>query len=832
MASLSNQSRITREIFKSPVLLVLIFVIAMLSVELCLMAILEYIPSFPGIIKALIDCTILLFLLTPILYFFIFRPMISYVTDRIRTEEDLRNEKNFSENIIQTANVIIIGLNSAGEINIVNKEAEKITGYTFEELKGKNWFDLLVPITNYPQVREEFIALTQSGRVQSTFENPILTKSGTERYISWQNGLLQTDREKIGTISFGIDITERKMAEKALKESEEKYRTLLEFAPDAFFQGDSKGNFILVNDKAIELTGFLQKDLLSMNMSDLFSADIKKDKPLRYDLLKIGKTIIIEREIIKKTGERIPVEMNSKVMPDGTFQCFMRDLTERKQTEVKLRESEELHRLLADNANDVIWTMSLDGRFTYVSPSVERLRGYTVAEVMQQSLYEALTPESAAIAQSQLTMSFKTLSEGKRLPASRIEFEQPCKNGTTVWTEATTSGIFDATGNFIGLLGVTRDITDRRQAEELLKTSEERSRQLIANSFDMIVLLDSNGIQHFVSESCEKILGYRPEELINIPVIEQMIHPDDQKKLISEFQDAVNIGQGGTQYRHRHKNGGWVHLEAFGTNQLKNPAIQSFVLNVRDITERKKAEKALEDSKARLHELNVTKDKFFSIIAHDLKSPFHSILGFSNVLARQMQKKDYEGIEKYAGAIQHASQRAMDLLMNLLEWARSQSGRMEFRPEYFEIVSLINHVAKTLNDDVQQKSITILMNIPLSASIFADRNMISTILRNLFTNAIKFTNPGGKIVLTASQNPDELIISISDNGVGIDKNAIAKLFRIGESYKKFGTQNERGTGLGLILCKEFVEKHGGEIWVESKKGKGSVFCFTIPVRNN
>jgi len=831
MASLNNQSRITKEIYKSPVRLVLIFVVAMLFVELFLMVILEFIPPFPGIIKALIDCTILLILLTPILYFFIFRPMINYIIDRNRTEEDLRNAKDFQKNLLQTANVIVIGLNTAGEINMVNEEAEKITGYTFEELEGKNWFDLLIPIENYPQVREEFIALTQSGRASSTFENPILTKSGTERFISWQNGIVPADVGKMGTISFGIDITERKKAEEALKESEEKYRTLLEFAPDAFFQGDFNGNFILVNEKAIELTGYSHEELLSMNMSDLFSADIIKDKPLRYDLLKTGNTIIKERDIIKKTGERIPVEMNSKVMPDGTFQCFMRDFTERKRTEVKLRESEELHRLLADNVNDVIWTMSLEGRFTYVSPSVEKLRGYTVEEVMQQSLNEALTPESVAIAQSHLTMSFKTLSEGKPLPESRLEFEQPCKDGSTVWTEATTSGIFDTTGKFIGILGVTRDITGRKRAEELLKASEERFRQLIANSFDMIVLLDSNGIQHFVSESCEKILGYRPDELMNIDVIEKMIHPDDQEKLISEFKDAVNIGQGGTQYRHRHKNGGWVHLEAFGTNQLKNPAIQSFVLNVRDITERKKVEKALEESKTRLHELNATKDKFFSIIAHDLKSPFHSILGYCNILIKEIQKKDYEGIEKYTGIIQLASSRAMSLLMNLLEWARSQSGSIEFHPEYFETVSLINEVTKSLNDSFQQKSISISIKTPATTKAFADRNMIGTILRNLISNSIKFTNPGGTIIISANQNSDELIIIVSDNGVGISEIAIDKLFRIDESYKKIGTHNEIGTGLGLILCKEFVDKHKGKIWVESKEGEGSTFSFSIPNQN-
>jgi len=368
------------------------------------------------------------------------------------------------------------------------------------------------------------------------------------------------------------------------------------------------------------------------------------------------------------------------------------------------------------------------------------------------------------------------------------------------------------------------------QIEAFKEDSEEKFKQLLKNSFDMIVLLDSNGIQHYVSDSCENILGYKTEELINIPVVEQMIHPEDQEKTMLAFRDIIeNSANGGTQYRHLHKNGSWVYLEAFGTNQINNPFIKSVILNVRDITERKKTEQLLKENETRLKELNAIKDRIFSIIAHDLKSPFNNIFGFSNILADQLHKKDFDGLEKYATFIQNSSKKALDLLTSLLEWSRSQTGRNKFNPEYFELVTIINEVTELFKDSATQKSITIIKELPKNISVFADKAMASCILRNLLSNAIKFTNSHGEIRISAKQNEDHLLVSVADNGVGMKKEAINKLFQIENSYSTLGTQQEVGTGLGLLLCKEFIEMHGGDIWVESKIGKGSIFNFTIPV---
>ncbi len=230
-----------------------------------------------------------------------------------------------------------------------------------------------------------------------------------------------------------------------------------------------------------------------------------------------------------------------------------------------------------------------------------------------------------------------------------------------------------------------------------------------------------------------------------------------------------------------------------------------------------------------LSESNAEKDKFFSIIAHDLKSPFNAILGFSDLLEHQVKEKEYDRIEEYTKLIKQSSKSAMDLLMNLMDWSRAHTGKMEFKPEHIKLNELVEESENLFHGLLLQKKISITLNIPDNTVVYADKNMIRTVLRNLISNAIKFSHPDGQIVLAATQNQYEHLISVTDNGVGISEEAINRLFRIDQNYSTTGTQNEKGTGLGLILCKELIEKHRGRIWCESETGKGSTFYFSLPI---
>jgi two-component system, sensor histidine kinase and response regulator len=229
-----------------------------------------------------------------------------------------------------------------------------------------------------------------------------------------------------------------------------------------------------------------------------------------------------------------------------------------------------------------------------------------------------------------------------------------------------------------------------------------------------------------------------------------------------------------------------------------------------------------------LKELNTTKDKFFSIVSHDLKSPFVSIIGFANMLSEDVHKKDLSKVQQYAGIILNSSQNAMDFLNNLSEWSRLQTNRIRYNPQEIDVPSLIEEIKGLMSAAAREKSIVIITKVPEALKINADKQMISIVLSNLLSNSIKFSHPGGKVYITVSNQVQSVRFEVRDNGTGMSKEILNKLFRIGETVSMPGTKREQGTGLGLILVREFVALQGGEIRVESEVGKGSTFVFTLP----
>lgn len=256
---------------------------------------------------------------------------------------------------------------------------------------------------------------------------------------------------------------------------------------------------------------------------------------------------------------------------------------------------------------------------------------------------------------------------------------------------------------------------------------------------------------------------------------------------------------------------------------------EAFDYMLEDIEKRKKAELQLKSNEAHLYEINATKDKFMSIISHDLRSPFSTILGFSSIIQEQMQEQKHENIYEFASLIHTTSEQVMDLLSNLLEWTKIQTGRIQANPTQFDLSGSVRNVIALFSLTLTQKEISIHTNCPGETIVVADKNMIHTVLRNLISNAIKFTNLGGNIFISVVVNPDELFVSVKDDGIGIKSETLERLFHQEVIHSTPGTQNETGSGFGLLLCQEFIEIQGGRIWAESEAGMGSAFYFTIPL---
>jgi signal transduction histidine kinase len=230
-----------------------------------------------------------------------------------------------------------------------------------------------------------------------------------------------------------------------------------------------------------------------------------------------------------------------------------------------------------------------------------------------------------------------------------------------------------------------------------------------------------------------------------------------------------------------------------------------------------------------LLQLNSDKDLFISILAHDLRSPFTSLLGLSDLLIENVRIYNIEEIESLLKHIKDASKETFALLEDLLKWTGTQSGNLPFKPHILNFAAICKNTLETLNATAYAKNISINCSASDHISVFADMDMLKTIMRNLVLNAIKFTNNGGSIIIDAEENSGFVIISVSDNGIGIKPEKLSKLFDISQRQTTKGTEDESGTGLGLILCKEFVEINGGKIWVDSEYGKGSDFKFTLSV---
>jgi PAS domain S-box-containing protein len=349
--------------------------------------------------------------------------------------------------------------------------------------------------------------------------------------------------------------------------------------------------------------------------------------------------------------------------------------------------------------------------------------------------------------------------------------------------------------------------------------NEKNLQSLFNTVTDFLWVLDGSGTIIHMNKTVVKRLGYTREELLGNSVL--MVHPEERRGEAAELVKQMLEGKADfCPIPIVAKDGKSIQVE---TRIIRgqwngNPAI--FGVS-RDISDRMLSEE-------KLLELNRTKDKFMAIIAHDLKSPFNVILGFSELLRDSIREGNLEKAERYTATIHDASEQAVGFLVNLLEWARTQMDGLSFNPEILGVERHVNETAGLLNYQATAKNLTLEFDIEPGLLVNADRNMLRTILVNLVSNAIKFSRPGCKIKVKAALDNRYVEFIVSDRGTGIRKEHMNLLFRLDKQYTTTGTQEEKGSGLGLLLCKDFVEKHGGKIWVNSDYGKGSAFYFTIP----
>jgi len=392
---------------------------------------------------------------------------------------------------------------------------------------------------------------------------------------------------------------------------------------------------------------------------------------------------------------------------------------------------------------------------------------------------------------------------------------------------------------------------ERKKIEEKLRESEERFRSTFDKAAIGIAHISQGAHWLTVNKKFCDIVGFGEEEILSqsLDAISFLKNNDyDENFLIKLWNHEIPEVKFEKTYKRNDNSIVWIRV-TLSFVEASYDEIPYIIAIVEDITEKKNAEEQIKNYVAELQknkdeierkslelqkltedlkELNASKDKFFSILAHDLRSPFSALLGISDFLNQHIDELDHDEIKDFSNHLNRSLNGVFRLVENLLQWSRVQSGRIEYEPVQFNLNSLIDEIVELYKPGLTSKQIKLIKKIGKCIDVYADKNMIDTVLRNLISNAVKFTHQKGKIEILVEEQNEIASISIIDNGMGISEEDQKKLFKIDETISTEGTDKEKGTGLGLVLCKEFIEKNSGKIWVGSKIGYGSKFTFTLP----
>lgn len=479
----------------------------------------------------------------------------------------------------------------------------------------------------------------------------------------------------------------------------------------------------------------------------------------------------------------------------------------------KVGQREEFFKNIFESAGDAFLIHDSNGNILDFGSKLPVLLGYSQEEFKKLSLIDIDDPRySMKIDSRQEQMKDKD--------HLLFETELIRKSGVRIPVEVSAT-LIPLQGEKLFFVSL-RNLEKRKKVEEDLKISEKRFRTLVENAPDLIMRFDKNYKHLFVNSATKTLLNIEPEEFIG-KTHEELGFPEHmckfwEKEMKKVFLNSkLKVVEFSIQIDGEDKYFDWQLIPEFD----EEGQTETILAVARDITARKLNEKALEDAVK-------TKDKFFSIIAHDLKNPFNAMLPIIHILKENHLDMQREQLSEMIELINSSVKQEYNLLKNLLEWSRAQTGAIKLKPERIELRQLFESNLLLHRAVAENKNISIEVNDPESYNVLSDKYMLETVIRNLVSNALKFTETNGNIKIHITEDKNQVLCSVQDNGIGISPENQQKLFRIDTNYTRLGTKDESGTGLGLILCKEFVEKNGGSITVQSEVAVGSTFTFSLP----
>ena len=736
------------------------------------------------------------------------------------------NELTFYKSITKNLNNALFTLDRDGKIIYWDDQSEKLFGFTKQEVTGKFFGSTLELFDKrfFENIKKDL----ETEKIWKLNLNIFGNEQRTEIFEA-KFSFLDDNHDTI--VVMCSNITKKVKEEEKLKLEINDYQNILSGTNDMICKLDGKGLISYTNKTLLGFFGYEKEELnqapfMHLIHNSYFESSIfelksfDKVNPTSLDLP------LITNSGLKFSAKVIFVPFRNKGNGEG-FVCYISQLP----VEEKPDEAETLYGLLFNASQDGIAVES-EGKIVIANDSFANIFGFESGQsLIEKDLLDLVSNDDIL----KVAEYFRLKEQDKNAP-DRFEFLGRKKDNALFYTELSLSSFKTNSKKYIVM--VTRDITERKRAQKAIRESEEKYRNITENIDDFLYTFEKSGEllrPLFYTAAVEKITGYTQADFLgDSKLFLKLIHKDDFPDVKQKLADLLKSKSQTTsemQFRihTKQRNIAWVRNKITLQKDASGEIKKVYGL-VSDITLYKRAEEELRISTEDLMKLNETKDRFISIISHDLRTPFSSILGFTDLLANDEGLTNEER-KQYVKYIQESSKSMLSLVNSLLDWTRLQTGRIKFEPERVEASPLIEKSINTVSGEAMRKGVEIYSTIARGKNIFADQGLITQVFNNLLSNAIKFSSNGDRITISSKPVPASKLIefSIRDTGAGIKEENISKLFNVDTKFTTEGTAGERGSGLGLSLVKEIIEKHGGTIRAESVFGKGSNFRFTVPI---
>lgn len=744
------------------------------------------------------------------------------ITVRKQSEEALRVAHQRLTYHVMNSPLAVMEFDSEARVVQWSPQAENVFGWKSQEVLGKRLIDLgFVHAEDEAAARREVIEPLVNGDKQSkTMYNRNYTKDGSIVYCEWYNSVLRNEAgELISILSFALDVTARKQAEEALRESEERFRAIVNQATAGIAQCNMSGRFILVNQKYCEITGYSREELLHKRIQNITHPD---DLPHNLDLyqrLVTQKTdFAVEKRYIRSDGSEIWVNNSVSPVRDAfghiqSIVAIVLDVSDRKRAEIALLESEAKFRAVFDQMYQFLGLLTPDGMLLEINQNPLTFANVEREAVIGKPFWEFPSWNATAELQ-EIAKTLVAQAAAGQLFRQEVNLFDASSNLHTFDVSAKPIYAIE-THQILWVIVEGRDISALVRLQGALRSEQERSLLLLTSSVDGIVAFDADGCCTLWNPAMEQMTGLRQEDVMGRRGVDVFAVLLDTKTL-QGFHPGIEKTVTTFDFHFTHpktRQRQWIearYSSLHGGSETNNGGL----LMVRDVTQQR--------------ELERMKREFISTISHEIRTPLSSIRGALGLVATGVLDDDPQTAKEMLGIANNNIERLVRLVNDVLALSRLESGQVELKKQWCEVATLVQQAFSSVQNLAEANQVD-LRSSTGNIQVWADPDWLVQVLVNLINNAVKFSPAGTTVSVNVEPQPQQVLFRVTDQGRGIPSEKLETIFGQFQQVNRSDSRQKGGTGLGLSICRLIVQLHGGRIWAESELGRGSKFYFTLPI---